>query len=172
MSKPCQTSLYDDEITDDGGAILRVRDKNATSLVVPRELDGRPVKRLAKSAFENRRNLTQVVLLPTLASIGDSAFGGCSALTRIELPETLESIGREAFRDCSSLTQVVLPSSVTKIGVEAFGSCAALTEVVLSPNVAQSRSARSAFALRYGASLFRKASRKSTNTRSTLAPPT
>ncbi len=112
MSKNRQSFIYDEsslcdyKIADDGAELLRVRDKNATSLVVPSELGGRPVKRLDSSAFSDCAKLTQIVLPSTLTEIGAFAFSDCSALESLDLPASLESIDAKAFDGCDALTTI------------------------------------------------------------------
>lgn len=112
MSKDRQSFIYDEsslcdyKIDDDGVELLRVRDKNATSLVVPSELGGRPVKRLDSSAFFGCAKLTQIVLPSTLTEIGAFAFSGCSSLESLDLPASLESIDAKAFDGCDALTTI------------------------------------------------------------------
>ncbi|MBQ7161655.1 MAG: S-layer homology domain-containing protein [Clostridia bacterium] len=61
-------------------------------------------------------DLTQDVI----TEIADRAFEGCATLKELVLPPTLESIGRFAFADCSELASAEIPYSVTYIGTSAF----------------------------------------------------
>ncbi len=78
---------------------------------------------IGNNAFNNRTELTSVMLSDGLTSIGDSAFLGCTGLTTITLPDSLTSIGTSSFQCCTGLTSVTLPASVNSIGDRAFRGC-------------------------------------------------
>lgn len=67
-----------------------------TSVVIPAEIDGYPVK-----------------------SIGYQAFYECTELTAVILPEGLETIGHDAF-SLTSLKEIILPSTICQINSSAF----------------------------------------------------
>ena len=77
----------------------------------------------------------QLVLPPSIKSIGDSSFEECSSLTHIVIPSSVTKICDKAFIKCSSLTQVEIPSSVISIGEYAFNSCTSLKEIKIPPSV-------------------------------------
>ena len=78
--------------------------------------------------------LTQVVLPPSLKSIGMGAFAGCDHLATIELPATVDTIGGYAFNG-SGLTTVNVPASVKYVGEGAFSNCQALTSANVEASV-------------------------------------
>ncbi len=118
-------------VENDAVTIDKFLPENATSAVVPAEIDGRPVAKIGVRAFKNRATLTQIVLSKGVKSLGDSVFSGCAALTQVFLPQGLERIENRAFAGCSALTEIVLPDGVREIGESAFFSCSALKEVAL-----------------------------------------
>lgn len=83
--------------------------ENGGELVIPEELGGLPVTRIAKNAFAG----------------SDSA-----ELTKITLPETIEYIGANAFAGCTNVTEGYIPSKF-------IGICAACKEIKVSENVKQ-----------------------------------
>jgi len=115
-----------DEATG-GGAIKGLTVKKVKTLVVPNEIDGRPVTKIADQAFVAVKTLTSVALPSTLQTIGKQAFWGCASLQTIEFPEGLQTIGETAFWFCESLTSVAFPNSLLTIGDYAFYSCKSLT---------------------------------------------
>lgn len=87
---------YDDT---DEIVILGIRDEKAEVVVIPDEIDGKPVTVIDKSCFAN-----------------------CSkTLKKVILPDTLKEIGDYAFEQCEKLEKPVIPPSVTKVGRDLFG---------------------------------------------------
>jgi len=74
-------------------------------------------------AFQECKNLVQMNLSDSVASIGISAFAGCTNLKSISLSNTLESIGDGAFSGCTILGEIVIPDSVISIGDYVFDEC-------------------------------------------------
>lgn len=84
---------------------------------------------IGKHAFQNARNLTEIVLPDTLLEIDDSAFDDCKNLNKIIIPDTVTNIGAWAFHGCDKIIAFVLSSNVKNIGVYAFGSCESLCTI-------------------------------------------
>jgi hypothetical protein len=114
-------------------------------LIMPREIDGLPVTKIGKNAFESCELLTSVQipdtvteieygaffncksmlsdLIPeTVKSIGNNVYYGCSLLTVAEWPNSLPIIPGYTFKDCKGLKQFNVPNGVTTIGPVAFGN--------------------------------------------------
>ena len=71
------------------------------------------------SAFNECKNLTNIIFPEGLINIRSSAFNGCEGLTAITLPMSLQYIGKRAFNGCSNLETITL-SRKTKTGYKAF----------------------------------------------------
>ena len=67
----------------------------------------------------------------TVKIIGDSAFDDCKNLYEIVIDENIEEIEQWAFHGCDSIISFSLPKSITKIGTYAFGSCENLTKIIV-----------------------------------------
>ena len=110
-------------VNEDGTAAIVSRGNPAESywseLVIPAEMDGRPVTAIADGAFADHLNLESVTLPDSVTSIGARAFSGCYRLSSVNFPENLVSIGDEAFWS-TNLTYPVLPASLEFIGENAF----------------------------------------------------
>ena len=110
-------------VNEDGTAAIVSRGNPAESywseLVIPAEMDGRPVTAIADGAFADHLNLESVTLPDSVTSIGARAFSGCYRLSSVNFPENLVSIGDEAFWS-ANLTYPVLPASLEFIGENAF----------------------------------------------------
>lgn len=87
-----------------------------------------------KYAFENSKNLKEVVLPESLIEIREHAFRNCNALGKFNIPENLSHIEKGAFYGCSSLTSITMPSYVKSIDEHAFAECSNLEEVVVYPS--------------------------------------
>ncbi len=84
---------------------------------------------IGKHAFQNARNLTEIVLPDTLRIIEDSAFDDCKNLQRIIIPSTVTIIGAWAFHGCDKITTITLSENIKTIGLYAFGSCESLEAI-------------------------------------------
>lgn len=93
------------------------------------------------SMFDNlyglghQEDITSVVIMAGVTSIGDDAFSGCSSVANITIPDSVTDISYEAFRNCSNLTSITIPDSVTSIGQSAFDNCSSLTNINIPDGV-------------------------------------
>lgn len=139
----------------DGYVVIDKYIGSDTDVVIPSEIEGKPVKVIGESAFiastvkvksivfadsievlESNAclgltTLETVVFGKSLKTIGDNAFYLCAALKSMTLPSTLESIGILCFAGCDSLTEIIIPQSVASIGNKAFSSCDSLVSITL-----------------------------------------
>jgi hypothetical protein len=104
---------------------------SARSIIIPKELYGRPVTDIKKNAFKNKE-LTGVVISEGITTIENDAFRD-NRLTGVVIPNSVTTIGDIAFSG-NLLTSVTIPNSVTSIGNNAF-SGNLLTSVVISNSV-------------------------------------
>lgn len=101
-------------------------------IVIPEEIEERPVTRIGENAFRDY-DLTSIDFPDSLLVIEYEAFSGCDCLESISFGKNLEQIGSNAFSDCVALQKVSLPEGVTEIGDHAFEDCTSLQSVSL-PN--------------------------------------
>ena len=74
-------------------------------LQVPEELEGLPVRRIAKSAFARRPELVYVSLPENLQVLERFAFYACPALKRVDLGGGITDYYDGVFRQCGSLRE-------------------------------------------------------------------
>lgn len=123
-------------IVTDGKAEIVFVDKSIRGdITIPSTLGGYSVASIANSVFENRTNLTSVVIPDSITSIGNWAFSGCTSLTSVELGDGVTSIGNGAFDNCTSIANVEIGDNVTSISGAAFRGCTSLTNVVIPDSV-------------------------------------
>lgn len=112
----------------DGVEVIRYNG-NSSHVVIPNEINGKPVLRLGNSLFENCKWLTEVTLPNRLISIGNKAFRS-STLTHIVFPASLTDIGEEAFAH-AAITEMVFPPSVKIIPKQVCYTCNKLKTVII-----------------------------------------
>lgn len=152
----CDPSTYQ-SVNVNGSAVITRYLGDETQVVVPATIDGIPVSsigkhafsstivekvvlqdgivRIEEGAFEYNSALREVILPPSLQSIGDYAFNDCGNLTSVRFSEGLLEIGDNAFTYDRALSGVVLPSSLRAIGGFAFESCIGLTDIRIPAQV-------------------------------------
>ncbi len=112
-------------------------DKEATEVVLPEYIDGKPVVGIGAYAFEDCKKLLCVKVPNDGESfldyefmgfeIGDQAFSGCTSLKDIDIPHGISMLGHGAFRNCVSLESIYLPRCY--ISPYAFSGCVSLKEI-------------------------------------------
>lgn len=85
--------------------------------------------------YSFKQQITSVVILPGVTSIGECAFSWFPKLTHVDIADSVISIGGNAFKSCSSLTNITIPQNVTYIGGLAFSDCTSLSSITLSNNI-------------------------------------
>lgn len=103
-------------------SITRALD-TVTKIVIPSEIDGIPVKYIAKGAFKEHKNLIEVEIKEGITTIGKSAFERVLNLQKITFPHSLKIIEDDAFIGCKKLINVVTQEGLEEIGECAFASC-------------------------------------------------
>lgn len=102
---------------------------NKSDIVIPAEIDGKPVTHIGKSAFSSAKKLVRVDIPDGVVSIGDSAFGGNAELVTVIMPEDLTELGIGAFSGCTHLTAIDIPPGVEEIKANTFNGCVSLMKV-------------------------------------------
>lgn len=138
------------EICDDGTVSIYDYDGNEETVIIPSEIDGKPVKEIGgmghskfkhliveegimeilKDAFGECEKLETVSLPEGITALNTSVFAGCVRLVSINIPSTVKTIGTAAFANCWKLKNVVIPEGVTSIGDGAFCDITAYDDVL------------------------------------------
>ena len=92
-----------------------------TSVTIPKGVS------ISMYAFYECQGLTSITCASSID--GERAFCNCPNLTRVILLDGVETVGPFAFRDCKALANVSISASVKKLDYSAFGKCTGLTTV-------------------------------------------
>ena len=103
------------------------------TVTVPAAFEGGslPVEGIGFRAFYRQALISEVVLPPRIAYLGNDSFHSCVRLSSVNLPPAVRKIGSSAFYGCSALKTVSLNAGLTTIGASAFGKCTSLESVAL-----------------------------------------
>ncbi|MBR6419470.1 MAG: leucine-rich repeat protein [Oscillospiraceae bacterium] len=104
---------YSDHIVITGG------NWQATSVMIPSEIDSLPVTKIGDSAF-TYFSLTSVTLPDTLVEIAQYAFCGCTNLSSVTFPDSLKRVDFQAFDECSALAEVNFPDHLVETSSNTF----------------------------------------------------
>lgn len=130
-------------------------DNDSTDAIIPAEIEGVPVTKIAYGAFRDHTNLINVTIPESVTTIEWHAFIGCSNLTNVVVPDSIEYLGAGAFFDTKFLRtqsdvkyvgkwtggcQQNLQSAIIKegtigIGCYSFGGCMDLEYVEIPQTV-------------------------------------
>ncbi|ELP90214.1 hypothetical protein EIN_257340, partial [Entamoeba invadens IP1] len=88
-----------------------------------------PLLKIPNECFTNSENIEEIVLPPTIQTLGKRAFYNCKSLKTINIPSNVKCLGNKLFCGCSSLSYIQLPSAITKIEKMCFKNCKNLKTV-------------------------------------------
>jgi hypothetical protein len=130
-------------------------------LLVPQEIDGKPVteintrafvkeglreydvisvsippsiQRIGQDAFKGQDKLEQIIFSEGLRSIGASAFEG-TGLTSVSFPESIGIIGDRSFSGTTALASIEIPNRTITLGSSVFSDTTALEDIVIPGNL-------------------------------------
>ena len=104
----------------------KIADGAMSGLTLTTELDLSRIKQIGKYALAD--STVTKVKFAEITAIPEGLFAGCSELTEVVGLDNVTSVGDQAFIGCTSLTSVSLPN-VTTIGNQAFALCEKLATV-------------------------------------------
>lgn len=104
---------------------------DSVSIVIPSEIENRPVTGIAADAFKSMTAMTSVTIPDSIKYIGDFAFYCCTGLTSITVPNSVTEIGIGAFWGCSNVTAITVSNKLETLGDYAFWSCNKVASVTL-----------------------------------------
>lgn len=90
-------------ISDENGITITGCSSNDSLIIIPQEIDDKPVVCIASAAFKDKISTETLILSPSLQSIENGAFENCK-LSKIVLYDNIESFGDASFGNCQTGT--------------------------------------------------------------------
>ena len=82
-------------------------------IVIPREINGKPVTSIGEDAFYGCRQITSLIIPNSVSNIGYKAFSGCMGITSLSVPSSVTNLSEWAFFDCNYLKTLSLHGPAT-----------------------------------------------------------
>ncbi len=82
-------------------------------VVIPCEINGKPVTSIGEAAFYGCRQITSIIIPNSISNIGYKAFSGCTGITSLSVPSSVTNLGESAFFDCNYLQTLSLHGPAT-----------------------------------------------------------
>lgn len=122
---------------ENGVELVQYYDMKAFEVVIPSEVNGKPVTSIGENAFFGCFSLSSLVVaegnrffrsVDGVLFTADGKTLVCypagKKATEYAVPEGVTSIGDVAFYGCKSLASITFPASVEGVGFSAFAECA------------------------------------------------
>ena len=127
----------------------------AGNIIIPDEIEGHKVGRIAEDAFADSRIVSVVIegdpvvgkgafrncvflktaSLDKVTFLHSEVFIGCESLTEVTLSSKLKELSASTFRGCSSLEEIALPSYLEILGDRVFEECTNLKKISIPDTV-------------------------------------
>lgn len=107
-------------------------------LVIPAEIDGKPVKGIGNGFIDGgflTDSLESVTIPASVVKVEYVAFFMANKLKKINFSEGIKALGQQSFAMAGELTEVVLPKSLEYLGGQVFLACPKLTKVTIGPKI-------------------------------------
>ena len=96
---------------------------SSSSIVIPSNHLGLPVKEVSSYTFHQRNEITSVMIGSGVSALGSGCFQNCTYITSLSIPDTVTSIGTYAFSGCMHLSSVTIPKNLTRLEECSFYAC-------------------------------------------------
>ena len=100
---------------------------SSSSIVIPSNHLGLPVKEISSYTFHQRNEITSVTIGSGISTLGSGCFQNCTYITSLSIPDTVTSIGTYAFSGCMHLSSVTIPKNLTRLEECSFYACSLTT---------------------------------------------
>ena len=116
----------------EGGVIIKNAIVTGDSLVIPSEINGKPVTGIGYECFFKEAGIKSIVIPGSVKVIGVRAFGSCTSVESLTIEDGVEKIESWAFQDLA-IKELVIPGSVSEIEENAFSLCENLEKITILP---------------------------------------
>jgi len=123
------------EIRGDAVTIIGCDTAASGDLVIPSEIEEKPVTTISFEAFMNCGSLTGVVIPEGISAISKGTFAHCRSLRFVVIPESVTSIREGAFAYCTALVDIDLPDNLRNLERDVFLSCTNLPSMRIPARV-------------------------------------
>ena len=106
-------------------------------VVVPKEINGKPVLAIGERGLGNMQNCEAIVLPDSVRLLGESAFVADMKLKYIHLGTGLKKVSDDAFNGCSSLESVTFPEGTETIEGQIFFYGRSLKTITIPASVTE-----------------------------------
>ncbi len=108
---------------------------NESTIVIPFTYNGLPVENILDNAFENCKNIEEIIIPNSVWRICYDAFESCTNLKKVQLPSSLTVIEASAFYNCVALNDINLHDGITEIGSSTFMYCRDLEKIYIPGSI-------------------------------------
>ncbi len=124
------------EVVDvDGGVSINAYIGDETIVVIPEEINGKPVVEVDDGAFIDVDTIRGVRLADSIKVIGDEAFNLCDNLEVFVCGSGLEEIGETCFFSCPRIKEIILNDGLKVIKMAAIFAGENMTELYVPSSV-------------------------------------
>ena len=134
ITQAAQYADFTYEISNGSVTITRYTG-SASSVSIPNEIDGLPVKSIGLNAFWNIQSLIAISVPDSVTTIAPYAFSGCKNLSNISISKNVINLQEGLFYGCTSLTEFEINSNIQTIGDSTFGVCTNLNSITIPESV-------------------------------------
>lgn len=92
----------------------------SSTVIIPSQIDGCPVRTIAKGAFMDNQYLTEVTVPDSVTTIQGQAFKDCISLKKVRLSDNLRKIVVATFNGCIGLKEINIPDQVSELKDKTF----------------------------------------------------
>ena len=94
--------------------VIGIGECNASKIAIPREYNGKPVKKIKKEAFNGDIKLESIIIDNNIESIESTAFNTCINLKHVSINSI--SVPTSCFYYCKNLESIIIGKCVSSLG--------------------------------------------------------
>ena len=119
------------------GIVIEGCSSEEKAVVVPKEINGKPVLAIGERGLGNMQNCEAIILPDSVRLLGESAFVADMKLKYIHLGTGLKKVSDDAFNGCSSLESITFPEGTETIEGQIFFYGRSLKTITIPASVTE-----------------------------------